>query len=441
VSPRILAFAWVLGACTVPPIPTPPPLPPLPPRPAAAEADPPPVAVAAPTPADEVPPEPVAAAPAPRVHPPETVALFVANCAQCHGEKGDGEGVTQLDRKARSFLDGGFSYGNTPDAIFRSITHGIPGTPMPGFEKPLNEAQRRELASYVIALGPADQIVVDAKDSEMVVTDMPLIVRGKLPAIVEGAPEWPRGLAIGTPEGLTFTYRADDVQLIGVLAGRFVNRKDWGGRGGDALEPLGRVLDVRPVQPLSDIDTVQAVFSVGKLSVSVADLACELRATSARKDGATLEYDLIRRTSGGEPEVLATVVEAPSAYQGRKCSGFQRTLRITARAPVADLWVQPSRGRLHGPSTKTASSVLVWCREPWFDPVDPQSFDDTKSTGPLVVVRAPQPVVTAIRTGPFMGLSLDLDANESVNVDVIFVPQPDAGATEEAWIIEEFGQP
>ncbi|MCY2961894.1 MAG: c-type cytochrome [Planctomycetota bacterium] len=170
-----------------------------------------------------------------------TRALFVANCAQCHGLRGDGEGVTQLDRKARSFLAGGFSYGNTKDAIVRSITHGIPGTPMPAFEKALTAAQRADLAAYVIGLGP-EQIQVDAEESEIVVRDLPVVVRGKLPPIVEGAPEWPRGIAIGTPEGLTFEYRADDVQLVGVRAGRFVNRADWGGRGGDPLGMLGQVL-------------------------------------------------------------------------------------------------------------------------------------------------------------------------------------------------------
>ena len=43
----------------------------------------------------------------------------------------DGNGVTELDRPARSFRDGGFSFGNTPEALFRTISTGIPGTPMP----------------------------------------------------------------------------------------------------------------------------------------------------------------------------------------------------------------------------------------------------------------------------------------------------------------------
>ena len=72
-------------------------------------------------------------------------ALFFDNCASCHGETGDGDGWTELDRPARSFRDGGFSYGNTPEALFRAISIGIPGTQMPGFDTSLAEEERRAL--------------------------------------------------------------------------------------------------------------------------------------------------------------------------------------------------------------------------------------------------------------------------------------------------------
>src|SRR5262245_58704892 len=82
------------------------------------------------------------------------VKLFHDNCAQCHGDTGDGKGWAQLDRPARSFKDGGFSFGNTPEALFRTITVGIPGTPMPSFDSALGEQQRKLLADYVVTLGP-----------------------------------------------------------------------------------------------------------------------------------------------------------------------------------------------------------------------------------------------------------------------------------------------
>src|SRR5262245_27648388 len=80
--------------------------------------------------------------------------LFVKNCAACHGETGDGKGTTKLDRPARSFKDGGFSFGNTPEALFRTISVGIPGSPMPGFDSALSEDDRKLVAAFVVTLGP-----------------------------------------------------------------------------------------------------------------------------------------------------------------------------------------------------------------------------------------------------------------------------------------------
>ncbi|MEZ6015056.1 MAG: cytochrome c [Planctomycetota bacterium] len=178
--------------------------------------------------------------------PGDTRALFMEHCAKCHGEKGDGKGWTELDRQARSFLDGGFSYGNTRGAIVRSIRHGIPGTPMPAFpDEVLTAAQRDALADFAIALGPPGT-VVEPGASVLRVEDRPAVVRGMLPALGEGDQRVPRGLLIGLPSGTTFEYRADDVQLRAVRQGEFVDRRDWGDRGGIELRPLGVVtLDAR----------------------------------------------------------------------------------------------------------------------------------------------------------------------------------------------------
>jgi mono/diheme cytochrome c family protein len=177
--------------------------------------------------------------------------LFVKNCAACHGEDGSGQGPTVLERPARNFKDGGFSFGNTPDAIFNTISHGIPGTPMPAFGEALREYELRQLASYVRTLGPAIEDV-DEAETILTVTEEsgPRIVRGILPPIVEGAPIRPRGLLLGLPGdaaangvgGLTFEYRIDDVRLLGVRQGGFVARTDWGGRGGTPLKPLGGLI-------------------------------------------------------------------------------------------------------------------------------------------------------------------------------------------------------
>lgn len=259
-------------------------------------------------------------------------ALYVANCAQCHGETGDGQGTTKLDRKARSFLDGGFSYGNTKDAIVRSITFGIPGTPMPSFEKGLTPEQRSALADYVIALGP-ERAPVDPAAKEMVVRDRALVVRGKLPPIAAGGPEWPRGLAIGTPEGLSFEYRADDVRLVGVRAGAFVNRTDWEDRGGQPLEMLGQ-----PVWTPEGAPDV-AGFTLGRLRAGLpepgARATARLLATAVEGTAAWVEYEL-RADLDGQP-ARVRVRENARAFRGDLGSGF--VLRRECRTEDRGLYV------------------------------------------------------------------------------------------------------
>jgi len=171
----------------------------------------------------------------------EARSLFLANCASCHGESGDGEGTTQLDRKARSFKDGGFSFGNTPEALARTLTTGIPGTPMPSFESALSEEQRRLLAEYVVTLGPP-ATEVDLSRTEVTVLERPVFVRGMLPPMLTTAQAVPRGLVFGLPSRQSFEYRTDDVRLLGTRYGGFVRRADWTGRGGAGLEPLGKLV-------------------------------------------------------------------------------------------------------------------------------------------------------------------------------------------------------
>jgi hypothetical protein len=114
---------------------------------------------------------------------------------------------------------------------------------MPAFADALAESDRRRLAAYVRTLGPpVDE--VDVADTILTVTDEsgPRIVRGILPPIVKGAPVRPRGMLVGLPGGLTFEYRIDDVRLLGVRQGGFVERTDWRDRGGTPLKPLGGLI-------------------------------------------------------------------------------------------------------------------------------------------------------------------------------------------------------
>ncbi len=170
--------------------------------------------------------------------------LYTRNCAGCHNDNGDGLGPTivQLGKKARSFAEGHFAFGNTRESIFRTIGSGVPGSsPMPGFAGILGDEERWLVVDYVRTLMPAEP-ESDQTAGLMRVEKTPLVVRGSLPPIVEGAPAHPRGLLLGTPGGLSFEYRTDDVRLLGVRQGDFADRRDWDDRGGARVAPLGQII-------------------------------------------------------------------------------------------------------------------------------------------------------------------------------------------------------
>ena len=258
---------------------------------------------------------------------PDPHALFLKNCATCHGETGDGQGTTQLDRPARSFKDGGFSFGNTPETLFRTLSVGIPGTPMPAFEESLSVAERECLAAYVITLGPPVEEVT-SEETILAVHERPAFVRGLLPALVEGGERWPRGLLVGTPDGMTFEYRADDVRLLGVRQGAFVARTDWSGRGGTPLEPLGKLVHV------VEAGNPEPAFWLAADTSPVA-VQAHLRSTCVAGRDARVAYDLV---SGGRP--LASVEESPCAVSTAQGAGFARHFVLTGTGAGDPLWMR-----------------------------------------------------------------------------------------------------
>jgi cytochrome c553 len=256
-------------------------------------------------------------------------ALFAANCAKCHGLDGSGTGPTVLDRPARNFKEGGFSFGNTPEIIARTIAHGIPGSPMPTFEGALSDAQIQALAAYVVTLGPPVKEVSEA-ETLMHVTDRPLVVRGILPPLEEGGKKIPRGLLIGTPDGLTFEYAADDVRLLAVRLGDFVKRTDWGDRGGSPLEPLGQVVwsDSNVAGPWSLAGSASAVAQGSPAGGGPLWARLLSTTTSSR---AAVSYALVE--TGEAMRAFATVTEVPGAAALGEHAGFSRDFRVSRIGP------------------------------------------------------------------------------------------------------------
>ncbi len=228
--------------------------------------------------------------------------VYMANCAKCHGDRGDGQGTETLDRPARSFLEGAFSFGDPPEAVRRVVQHGIAGTPMPGFAGTLSSAQTTAVVKHVLAMAPPRER--DTEDATWVVTDRPLVLRGMLPPGGPWAEARPRGLLLGGTDGLTLAYNADDVQFRAARQGDFARRTDWEGRGGTPLEPLGQVVHWSADRPPFEADgrPVQAA----------------LRGTSTTEDRAAVWYAL--------PGL--DVREFGATRQVGALAGYSRTLQL-----------------------------------------------------------------------------------------------------------------
>lgn len=79
--------------------------------------------------------------------------LFAANCASCHGIKGDGNGLNAkgLDPAPTNFLDGELMKEVSPYQAYNTIKLGVPGTAMLPFTN-LKESEYWDLAFYVKSL-------------------------------------------------------------------------------------------------------------------------------------------------------------------------------------------------------------------------------------------------------------------------------------------------
>ena len=107
----------------------------------------------------------VVEAPTPVVSTPESVArgktLFGSNCAVCHGQGGAGDGPTAAVLKdawgdpirPRDLTAGVLRGGATDGDLFRTISYGLSGTPMPEFRS-LPAPDRWALVHYVQTLAP-----------------------------------------------------------------------------------------------------------------------------------------------------------------------------------------------------------------------------------------------------------------------------------------------
>ena len=277
-------------------------------------------------------------------------ALYMTHCASCHGESGDGKGNEELERPARSFLLGGYSYGNTQKAVRRSVIHGIPGTPMPAFGATLGSDEINAVADYVISLGPPGPIVQPG-ESVLVVEDHPLVVKGMMPAYEQGAFREPRSLVVGFPNGTTFQFRTEDSRLLTVRQGEFLDRRDWGGRGGSELQPLGTLTWKAGRESRNFTEFVDAESGEG--------LRRKVKRTEVKGDDVWIHFDLLdergARVGGGQEFVSFLMVEGvPVPMRAILGSGEGRAVKLR------ELTGAQSRGR-DSIAVTTTPDRLVAC--------------------------------------------------------------------------------
>ena len=101
-----------------------------------------------------------------------------AKCWECHGQggKGDGEKAPGLKDDLgfqivpADLTSGQFKSGPAVEDIFRTMTTGLSGTPMPSYRDSLPEADRWALSYYVLSLSAykdpltGQDLALDAKD-------------------------------------------------------------------------------------------------------------------------------------------------------------------------------------------------------------------------------------------------------------------------------------
>jgi mono/diheme cytochrome c family protein len=272
---------------------------------------------------------------------------YTRNCSGCHNDNGDGRGKTilALGLTARDFKQGGFAFGDSREAITRTINTGVPGrSPMPPFKGVLTDDEISLVVDYVFTLMPPRKDE-RPKNTILAVQDRPVVARGKLPPLAEHGADIPRGLLIGTPQGMTFEYDVEGVKLLAVRLGAFADRQDWHDRGGGYLKPLGQVV----WQNDDDVAGLTGSLPFGDDLLQDADdsgvLMRVLESTSVREGLASVTY-AVRNRGGAGPVGLhcSETVRTDALSVG---PGFTRTWKF-ALTPGTEL-VVPVAGASNGP--------------------------------------------------------------------------------------------
>lgn len=78
--------------------------------------------------------------------------IYGQQCSVCHGMKADGESPLGSAWPATNLADSDWQHGGSRDAVIETIAHGVPGTPMRGFQGTLSSPEIEAVADYVLSM-------------------------------------------------------------------------------------------------------------------------------------------------------------------------------------------------------------------------------------------------------------------------------------------------
>jgi mono/diheme cytochrome c family protein len=296
---------------------------------------------------------------------PDGKALYVEHCATCHGKDGGGDGPLAKDLrfKPRAFKEGKFAFGNTIDAMVKTVNSGVPGEDaarMPAFKQVLSVEEIAAVVDYVRTLMPLQPEMTPA-DMKMEPKERPLVARGILAPLRDGEKPLARGLLLGLPSGFSFEYATEDLRLVAVRRGGFVTRSDWEGRGGRPLTPLGEPLWIAPAlerwAPFVIVDSSR-LNDGGPRVVDRWPAHAKLRQTAVRGAGVELRYDLV----GEDGTVRVRAIERPVDATVAAGAGVAQEFELVAAADPVKLLVSIALGGQPEPAAPSDSKATALVR-------------------------------------------------------------------------------
>lgn len=198
-------------------------------------------------------------------------ALYSANCASCHGDRGIGDGPAAPTLSIRPPAIG--SRDSIPDLTaalaYNVVSVGMAGTPMPAFSETLTAQQRWEVVNYVFALrGEPMQLPTAAPDATAVAADS---AAQSVKALLDSA-------------------------LAFAIAGKTAEAGDRAFDAYIAFEPLET--PVRAKKPAL-VTTMERYFADFKGAVRRNDMAAARAALTSIEEGLPEMVVLARKQSGG----------------------------------------------------------------------------------------------------------------------------------------------